>query len=103
MFHQMLMEALAVLTGSPPPIPHRTFIEPKRMDDRLDRTTVHQQSDDQQDRFWLCAQSIKECAPTGTKCLFTDMADVATFFAIVHPNIPSSYFPSCRTLQIRAK
>jgi len=101
--HLRLMHALTMLPGTLPPVLHRPFVQPKGFHNRLQRTTIHQQGNHQQNGFRVRVQAVEDAALAGYKRLAAFVTDVALFLLALHPDVPFTFLTSCMTAQIRAK
>jgi hypothetical protein len=100
---QMLMHSLTMLPCPLPPRLDRSLIEPKSHYNRLDRTAIGQQAQDQHHGLGICFQPVKNAALRHTEGLVTHVAVTAFFLVTVNADIATITLASCRTIKIRAE
>src|SRR5437870_2903088 len=98
-----LMHILAVDSRSISPSSHRTLIQPKSMDNRLNRTTIGQERHHDHNQIYRFAQPLKHGSPTGAEGPFAYFTAIALPLAIMDDNVALVLLASCGTRHIRAK
>jgi len=102
-FHLMLMNGLALLASSHPPIGHGSLIESKSLDNGLYWTTVSQQRDHEDNRFGRVAQAVEHRALGGAEGLSAHLTDETLLFLRMNANVTLAALPSSRAVPIGAK
>lgn len=100
---QMLMHGLRMPAASFKPVPHRSLIQTKGEDDRLDRATVGEQFHYQRQEIRALAQTIKDRPGSGAKTHLALAANVAPIFLGMYANIAFSDLSSGGTLKVGTK
>src|SRR6266446_7385680 len=99
----ILMHALALLPCPPLPGSYRAFIQPIRVHNGLDGTSVGQQAHHDHDQLRWRAQSFQHGSPSCIKCALTHPTAIAIWGATMNPHVARSDFASCGTRLVRAK
>lgn len=103
LFNHRLMHPFTVPPGAVTPIGYRALIQAIRLHNRLDRTAVDQQGDDNHHHRAVAAQPRKHRTLPRIEGFSAAFALIPLPLAPVAYDIPGSTFPSCFTLKIGAK
>src|SRR5260221_6096333 len=103
LFNDGLMHALALLPCPPLPGSYRAFIQPIRVHNGLDGTSVGQQAHHDHDQLRWRAQSFQHGSPSCIKGALAHPTAIAIWSATMNPHVARSEFASCRTRRVRAK
>jgi hypothetical protein len=102
LFHEVLMHFLTMHSGSITPLGDRPLISPKGMNNGLDRASITQEGDHNDDQFHWLAQTLEHRSASSMKRLFADFTTIPLSVAIMDDNVARSSLASCGTRQIRA-
>ncbi len=103
LFDDCVMHLLAVRPRTISPTGYCPFISPKRMHNRLDRTSIREQCDHHHDQFGRLAQPLKHGSTSPAKCVTARATPVALTLAIMNRDVALPCLASCTTRHIRAK
>jgi hypothetical protein len=94
--HQMLMNLLAVSTGSMLPTRYGSFIYTKRGNNRLKWTPISQERDNLRDNLTRISKAVEHSPFALSKCPLALMTDVTLVLATMNTYISPTHFSPCR-------